>query len=468
MSTAFGPASTSVPQKPADPTKHVNYVLGMILGAEDFTQEFAYLSERDRRVVRELLGYGTAWGLAVSTRTGKGGLEVEVAPGMAVSPSGQFIHVQPAQCASLPGWVANHADALKEKLKDVGAANKAHLPLHVVLGYQEQRTDPIPIPGEPCRSEEEAHPESRIADSFHLELRLEPPPTGEELAVRELILWLKNNLDPTPFAGGTDDATLQAFLERLRTEWPEARKQWPTPEGAGRSPHTAPPQVIPPEELPRYLRAAFRLWVTKLRPDWHDPKPGEKQAEDGVLLAALWLPLTRASEQAAWELATTEPGNIRVDEEQRPFLLSQRLLQEWLVRGISTPAATTSPQPPEPPPPQPAVYQVVAAGVVKGVDEPGMEDTFGNLRALRAGKGEVLFTFDGYVDPQFRQSGYVVKVLPMSIEQVRVPTVVFGGFEAKGFSVYVFDHQGVPVEAEVIQKLRFVIEVSWFPLGGKP
>jgi len=33
-----------------DPGKHVNYTYGMVLGVDDFTQEFAYLSAHDRQL----------------------------------------------------------------------------------------------------------------------------------------------------------------------------------------------------------------------------------------------------------------------------------------------------------------------------------------------------------------------------------------------------------------------------------
>ena len=48
-----------------DLTKHVNYTAGMILGVDDFTQEFAYLAGRDRWLAREAIGYGTISGLSV-------------------------------------------------------------------------------------------------------------------------------------------------------------------------------------------------------------------------------------------------------------------------------------------------------------------------------------------------------------------------------------------------------------------
>ncbi len=49
MNTSLAPSPA-----PADPRKHVNYVLGMVLGVDDFNQEHAYLSGRDRLAAREL------------------------------------------------------------------------------------------------------------------------------------------------------------------------------------------------------------------------------------------------------------------------------------------------------------------------------------------------------------------------------------------------------------------------------
>src|SRR5689334_21131595 len=49
---------------PLDPGKHVNYTPGMVLGVDDFTQEFAYLANRDEWRARDAVGYGTLRGLA--------------------------------------------------------------------------------------------------------------------------------------------------------------------------------------------------------------------------------------------------------------------------------------------------------------------------------------------------------------------------------------------------------------------
>ena len=105
FSSTTNTTTTSTP----DPTKHVNYNVGMVLGVDDFTQEFAYLSGRDQWMARDLIGYGTVRGLKVATEIDSvKGPRVIVDPGVAVSPSGQMICVPTAQCAYLKDWVAEH------------------------------------------------------------------------------------------------------------------------------------------------------------------------------------------------------------------------------------------------------------------------------------------------------------------------------------------------------------------------
>src|SRR5450755_861395 len=81
-----------------DPSKHVNYTLGMMLGSDDFNQEFAYLSGRDRWLARDLIGYGTVWGLKIAIQPQQAGEQltdgrVVVSRGTALSPCGQLICV---------------------------------------------------------------------------------------------------------------------------------------------------------------------------------------------------------------------------------------------------------------------------------------------------------------------------------------------------------------------------------------
>src|SRR3954467_13806188 len=96
------PTTTAEP----DPTKHVNYTQGMVLGVDDFTQEFAYLSGRDQWMTRDFIGYGTVRGLNLRIEMDVQGPRVAVAPGVAADPRGRLICVPLAQCCYLNKWLA--------------------------------------------------------------------------------------------------------------------------------------------------------------------------------------------------------------------------------------------------------------------------------------------------------------------------------------------------------------------------
>ena len=49
-------AGTAAGSGVTDPTLHVNYVRGMVLGVDDYVQEFAYLANRDQWALRDLIG----------------------------------------------------------------------------------------------------------------------------------------------------------------------------------------------------------------------------------------------------------------------------------------------------------------------------------------------------------------------------------------------------------------------------
>src|SRR5512147_1583017 len=133
------PATTGI-----DPTKHVNYVLGLVLGVDDLTQDFTYLADRIRSVVRELDGYGTVRGLAVRRESdATHGPRIRVAPGLGVSPSGQLVCVGAAQCCDLNPWLERHARDVDARL----GTSAGTLALHVVLRPRERLTDDVPIPG---------------------------------------------------------------------------------------------------------------------------------------------------------------------------------------------------------------------------------------------------------------------------------------------------------------------------------
>jgi len=141
----FSPAT--LPVSPPDPTKHVNYALGMVLGVDDLNQEFAYLAGRDQWMVRDLIGYGTVWGLSVSVDVNVAGhQEVRVSSGVGVDPRGQLIRVAPAQCADLHDWLAGRTSDVNHW------RDGTFLDLYLVLSYRDCQSDLVPIAGEPCRT----------------------------------------------------------------------------------------------------------------------------------------------------------------------------------------------------------------------------------------------------------------------------------------------------------------------------
>jgi hypothetical protein len=335
----------ATPGASGDPTKHVNYTYGMVLGVDDLTQEFAYHSGRDHWMMRDAIGYGTVNGLRVTVAPNANGeLEVNVSPGTALSPRGQLIHVPVAQCANLEKWLAI-AKNKKAVGEEVGVPPAAPVTLSVVLCYRACPADKVPVPGEPCRSEEDTMAYSRLRDDFKLELRIRraahppSPDQREEDALRDFIKWLNEHL---VVAEDDDNLTSEAdFIAAVL--------------GA------AHPAVLPPAELPpdfmkddvppnpmrvhvsqacAFRRAAFRLWVTEFRPRWR-PRQFNTQtascAPDGsdagtitddncVLLADLRVPLTPNV-----LLDTTTP--VGVLEGRRPYVVNQRMLQEWLMCG---------------------------------------------------------------------------------------------------------------------------------------
>ncbi|MGV9386416.1 hypothetical protein ACWDRB_62175 [Nonomuraea sp. NPDC003707] len=348
----------AIPDRPrSDPAKHVNYVNGMVLGVDDFTQEFAYLSGRDRSLARELGGYGTVHGLRVGYEADAGhGPRITVAPGTAFTPSGQLVRVPVAQCADLMEWLAAHRDDVVAALGGPPPASGT-LRLAVVLGYADCLTDRVPVPGEPCRSDEELSAPSRLRDDFLLELRFVPPPPGrdlpsppaqeEETAIRRFAAWLRR----VPVVAGAG-GTVADFLDAIRTAArqpapasPPSPTSPPSPPGSGSPPGPTPPpgpggrppadiflSQPPPQALripegraAEFLRAAFRLWVTEFLPCFRVEGP----EDDGVLLARLDVDMLY--DPLGERELLVGPGGVTVDEEQRPFLVQSRLVQEWQI-----------------------------------------------------------------------------------------------------------------------------------------
>jgi len=319
---------------PPDPRKHVNYVQGMVLGADDLNQEFVYHRHQIHWLARDAIGYGTLGGLSVAVGPSPNGPEVSVTPGTALSPRGQLIRVVPKQCAALNNWLAL-ADT-QQQLAALGVGANGTVTAYVVLCFRDCQTDPLPIPGEPCRCDSNAMAPSRITDDFRLELRLAAPAQPEEDAIRDFVQWLRR-IKITGAASGY--TSIEDFLQAIRNAAHGVTSPVESPpdflEGS-------PPSnlVIPCNQLCDYLRAALRLWVTELRPLWQVQWATQAgggcgchgavqtvgaDGEECLLLAALTFRLTSGQ--------VTDPTRVQVDDSDRPFVVHLRMLQEWLLCG---------------------------------------------------------------------------------------------------------------------------------------
>jgi hypothetical protein len=471
----FTAASTTAP----DASKHVNYTQGMVLGADDFTQEFAFHNGRNEWLLRELIGYGTTTGLRVSYDPGNGKPQVRVAAGAAVSPRGQMIRVCCDQCADLNAWLSTNQGQVTAQL---GSPPSANLPLYVTLCYRECPTDQIPIPGEPCRSEADAMAPSRLKSDYTLDLRFMPPLQTEEDVLRRLIAWLRQipvvddgSLSSPPQSIGVADI-LEAIREAAKDAFALVPESPPSslpdifigspPSLVGSPPR---PLVIPAALACDIWRALFRLWVTELRPMWQarfltaNACCGAKETtkpsattEECLLLAELDVPVQLGSNQQ-WQLA----GAPIVIEDRRPFLLHLRLLQEWLFganasAGLFQSEAVTHPS-------GLGAYRVVAAGTIKGDNTTGNSSNYNGLAWLGNGPGTLNVTFNGYQWPLPGQTQYVVKVLPVwdaSLVSPNAIVVTFAGFTSGHFQLRVTDQTGTPITDWT--KVEFMIEVSEF------
>ena len=323
MSSSFASQVVAPNAAPPDPHKHVNYTLGMVLGVDDFTQEFAYLSGRDQEIVRDLIGYGTVCGLQVTTDTdSSGNPRVSVTPGTAVSPRGQLIRITPTQCANLNDWLVANPPQFDSPLS---SPPNDLVTLYVVLCYRECPTDNVPIPGDPCRSEDELLAPSRLTDDFKLELHYTPPNQQEEDALRDFVAWLSQI---TITEGPGTFASVQDFEQAVRGTLSLIGSP---PYPPSDSPPSSPPESlsIHASDACEYLRAAFRIWTTELRAQWSQGCSGDVPGEECLMLAELDVPVMLTS--TGW--VVDPAGTINVREERRPYLIHLRLLQEWILCG---------------------------------------------------------------------------------------------------------------------------------------
>jgi len=288
--------------RPLDPSKRVRYTAGLVLGVDEFTQEQTYHMARDRLLTRLLHGYGTVSGLMVTVRSSGQGPEVVVSGGVAVDPRGQIVCVRSAQCARLNAWLQANADDVRR----LGVASPDVVSVYVVLKYRECEADWVPVPGGPCRMQEDSRMPSRLVDGFELTLTLRRPEQAEEDAIRRLGQLLASiEIDDN---GGTysTNEDVAAAVRGVQV--------------AVASPPTATLRFAK-ATAPERMRMLYRVWATEGRPSTVPAGEGgcDSPREEWLQLARLDFALT-ATQQVA--------GTVALDESERPVLVPSRVLQE--------------------------------------------------------------------------------------------------------------------------------------------
>ncbi|MDD4979344.1 MAG: hypothetical protein PHI29_12000 [Gallionella sp.] len=517
MSACCGTKQVTTNLAPPDAAKHVNYVRGMVLEVDEFTQEFAYLSGRDRWLAREAIGYGTLRGLSLSwaqDTTGKTLPQVMLTSGVGLTPCGQLVCVTSNQCADINLWLAARTDEISSGL--AADASSGALTLYVTLAYSDCLTDDAPVPGEPCRSADELMQPSRITDSFQLELSYEPPLQEEEDAVRGFTSWLNNiHIDPLPDRSVTvadfvaavrvwdtassDPTTLTISATDMPAYRAIALRLWVTELRVAAAafqrfklwlysaPHKTdgttdedafldevrrwtpstcswPSNVlVQTSDGVEFIKAALALWDTEIVPKWHSEfcgcgaPPCVENCEDRLLLGKLAFKVVKTAGNA-WVVDLTGESP-RVDESRRPILGHLRLLQEQSIPAIDTGAISGLPASAM----SALSGQHIALGRVKFLlpGQPQATPVVRNIRVSSVKSGEVRFTFDGYVQPDINHD-YIVHVqtsLHHSAVSGVQPAVRFVEFGTDDF-LYKVLRSNKAVPAAEIETMEFQIEVS--------
>ncbi len=447
--TAF---STVTPTPaPLNPSKHVNYTLGMVLGVDDFQQEFVYHAARDQWAARDLIGAGTVRGLDVTVQPASGTTELVVQPGVALTPHGQIVRVPSAQCAVLDDWVKNNQTTVATSLR-VGsppgsppvstsasppaAPGRGTVTLYTVLRYKPCLTDQVPIPGEPCRTANEAVAPSRVTDGFSLDLCLTPPAPTEEPGMWAVIRWLAQV--PAAVGSGSSPA---AVIAAMKASFGVSS----SPPAVPLSLPPAPPSgiTIGTATAPEVYRAALQLYATTLRSLLAGPSSADAvPRETGILLATIDLPVAQ-SLTGLWALDSTTA--VRVDT-TRPFLLPLDMLKEAWIASLASFAR----------------YRLVAAGLVPIQSGSPAAAAGSGLQAWWGATGEVYVSFP---DHPAIGTQYIIKALPfVATSPVALPHVVTLvvtsiSTQPPGCTIAVFVNGAAPTPTNVAG-LNLLIEIN--------
>ena len=306
------------------PDLRVFYQYGMVLGLSDFLQEQTHNLGLDYHHERALHGYGTVYGLHVTTSTpldAPDDVTVTVEPGMAVDQWGREVTVPSAQCARLGAWLAAQEQASAQTVEKSHLGNSGELVIYVVAAYAECPDDLVPLPGQPCSTSAQVQVPSRLRDAWDIDFRWAPPAMPAWDAVRQLSQLL-NSVQIVTGAGlspaGDEEAIIEAVLAIPSSE---------TPSGSPPGPVT---YQLPADSAAAAFDRILTVWVTQVRPqlapDLTAPDPAWDPA---VLLSTVTFTVqTPFSAQNPVITSYSAP-----DDTGRPYLLHTELIHEMRLGG---------------------------------------------------------------------------------------------------------------------------------------
>ena len=260
----------------ADPRKRVNFVHGLVLGADDLTQESTFLADRGEWLARDLLGYGTVSRPARHARAAAAAAPGSSSdPGFALSPRGRPIAVSMPQAVVLDEWLdARGTDMLTDLVPGLDSP-----PGDLLRAVRRPGLPPVrhrrssPGPASPAAPTKPPRVFTRLADDFVLELRLRRPASRTRIA---------HAVARCTVAARDRDCRFAAGGRRSTSCW----RRCATAALSGSPP--SPTLASPPEPLRvhaadagDFFRAAFGVWTTELRPLLRTCAP----VDDAVLLA---------------------------------------------------------------------------------------------------------------------------------------------------------------------------------------
>lgn len=277
-----------------------NYAAGVLLDTRDFEDEQDYHRGRLGRALAALVGFGTLAGLrATCVVQDNPGLEVQVAPGLALDRIGRLVEVRRTQCLAVADWLAARAGRSASAVEtaerneviqavDPNGGN-ALLRLDVWLRFLPAASGRKPaFAAGPFDATDYAVP-SRMADGFEITFDVAADPLGTTRLPANRLPALDDEITALQATAADDRpaARLAWMLENVLSGWPQA-----------------------PADLPGQLAP---LAEHRLASQWN-----------GVLLARVTLPVAATSASDAFPridgTRLADPTADLADNRLRPFV----------------------------------------------------------------------------------------------------------------------------------------------------